>query len=45
MNSVANDILEPLPLFYLGNFGQETGWVTNSPGFKVLAISGTFYLI
>jgi len=26
MNSVANDILEPLPLFYLGDFGQEAGW-------------------
>lgn len=36
-----------LPLFYLGDFGAG-GWlgciVTNSPGFKALAISSTFCL-
>lgn len=47
MNSVANDILELLPLFYLGDF-WAADWlgciVTNNPGFKALAISGTFCL-
>jgi hypothetical protein len=39
--------MEPLPLFYLGDFGAGD-WlgcrVTDSPGFKVLVISGTFCL-